>query len=151
VVVNPGWGDAVQANKAGLMEIADIFVINKSDRPGAEETRRDLEAMLDLTDRGDDGAWRPPVVDTVATDGTGVDELWEAVGRHRAHLETTGELARRRGRRAREELTRIVAERLLERARHTAEGDRFEQLADDVELRGTDPWSAADALLGDHA
>ncbi|HEY1118557.1 MAG TPA: methylmalonyl Co-A mutase-associated GTPase MeaB [Acidimicrobiales bacterium] len=67
VVVNPGWGDAVQANKAGLMEIADIFVINKSDRPGAEETRRDLDGMLDLTDYGD---WRPPVVDAVATDGT---------------------------------------------------------------------------------
>src|SRR5690606_13669661 len=125
VVVNPGWGDAVQANKAGLMEIADVFVINKADRPGAEETRRDLDGMLDLTDYGE---WRPPVVDAVATDGTDVAELWEQVLAHRAHRESTGDLARRRGRRAREELTRIVAERLLERARQTADGDRYDAL-----------------------
>ena len=68
VVVNPGWGDAVQANKAGLMEIADVFVINKADRPGVAETRRDLELMLDLSELGD---WRPPIVPAVATDGTG--------------------------------------------------------------------------------
>ena len=145
VVVNPGWGDAVQANKAGLMEIADVFVINKADRPGAGETRRDLEAMLDLTNP-DDG-WRPPIVDAVATDGTGVDELWEQIGAHREHVESGGELERRRGRRAREELTRIVAERLLLRARETSDGDRFDELLDRVESRGLDPWSAADALL----
>jgi LAO/AO transport system kinase len=145
VVVNPGWGDAVQANKAGLMEIADIFVINKADRPGAEETRRDLDGMLDLTDYGE---WRPPVVDAVATEGTGVCELWEQVLAHRAHLESSGELGRRRGRRAREELTRIVAERLLEQARQASDGDRYEVLLDDVETRGTDPWAAADELLG---
>ena len=83
VVVNPGWGDAIQANKAGLLEIADLFVINKADRPGARETRRDLELMLDLTQLGD---WRPPIVETVATEGKGVDELWTAIGEHRAHL-----------------------------------------------------------------
>ncbi len=146
VVVNPGWGDAVQANKAGLMEIADIFVINKADRPGAGETRRDLSAMLDLT-HPEDG-WRPPIVDAVATEGTGVDDLWAQIAAHRAHVESTGELGRRRGRRAREELTRIVAERLLLRARATSEGDRFDALADQVEARGLDPWSAADDLLG---
>ncbi len=145
VVVNPGWGDAVQANKAGLMEIADVFVINKADRPGAEETRRDLDGMLDLTEYGE---WRPPVVDAVATEGTGVSELWEQILSHRAHLESSGELGRRRGRRAREELTRIVAERLLERARQASDGDRYESLLDDVETRGTDPWAAADELLG---
>jgi LAO/AO transport system kinase len=145
VVVNPGWGDAVQANKAGLMEIADIFVINKADRPGADETRRDLEGMLDLTEAG---SWRPPVLAAVATDGTGVAELWEQVHAHRAHLEGSGELAVRRGRRAREELTRIVAERLLLQAREASEGDRYEELLDEVERRGTDPWAAADQLLG---
>jgi len=149
VVVNPGWGDAIQANKAGLMEIADIFVINKADRPGADETRRDLEGMLDLT-AGHDGAatWRPPVLAAVATDGTGVAELWDRVQAHRTHLEATGELDARRGRRAREELTRIVAERLLARARAASDGDRFEALLDDVERRGTHPWAAADELLG---
>lgn len=145
VVVNPGWGDAVQANKAGLMEIADVFVINKADRPGAADTRRDLDSMLDLTEyRG----WRPPIVDAVATDGTGVGELWARIGEHRTHLETTGELDERRGRRAREELTRIVAERLLERARDASTGGRFEELLVEVEAREVDPWAAADDLLG---
>jgi len=145
VVLNPGWGDAVQANKAGLMEIADVFVINKADRPGAAETRRDLESMLDLTEYG---AWRPPVLDAVATEGTGVTELWDRVLAHRDHLTVSGELAVRRGRRARDELTRIVAERLLLRAREASEGDRYEALLDEVEQRGTDPWQAADELLG---
>ena len=146
VVVNPGWGDAVQANKAGLMEIADVFVINKADRPGADATRRDLDAMLDLT--SSDEGWRPPIVDAVSTESVGVAELWEQVGAHRRHLESTGELARRRGRRAREELTRIVAERLLLRARRASEDDRFDTLLDDVEARRIDPWSAADRLIG---
>jgi LAO/AO transport system kinase len=145
VVVTPGWGDAVQANKAGLMEIADVFVINKADRPGAEETRRDLEAMLDLTAPAE--GWRPPVVEVVATEGRGVAELWETVGLHRANLESTGELDRRRGRRAREELTRVVAERLLARARQESTGDRFDELLHEVEHRRTDPWSAAEELL----
>jgi LAO/AO transport system kinase len=146
VVVNPGWGDAVQANKAGLMEIADVFVINKADRPGADSTRRDLDAMLDMTAPVD--GWRPPIVDAVATDGQGVDDLWAQVGAHRSHLESTGELDRRRGVRAREELTRIVAERLLLRARRASGGDRFEALLDDVGERRINPWTAADELLG---
>src|SRR5437899_3235768 len=75
VVVNPGWGDAVQANKAGLMEIADVFVINKADRAGVGETRRDLETMLELSElRAED--WRPPIVATVAAKSEGIDELW---------------------------------------------------------------------------
>jgi LAO/AO transport system kinase len=77
-----------------------------------------------------------------------VAELWEQVHAHRAHLEGSGELAVRRGRRARAELTRIVAERLLLRAREASEGDRYEELLDEVERRGTDPWAAADELLG---
>ena len=95
VVVNPGWGDAIQANKAGLLEIADLFVINKADRPGARETRRDLELMLDLTELGD---WRPPIVETVASTGDGVEELWAAIGRHRGHQIEHGALARHRRR-----------------------------------------------------
>ena len=91
VVVNPGWGDSVQANKAGLMEIADVFAINKADRKGVDETRRDLEQMLDLSDLPPD-AWRPPIVATVATTGDGVPELWEAINAHRAHAEASGQL-----------------------------------------------------------
>ena len=81
VVVNPGWGDSVQANKAGLMEIADVFVINKADRSGAGDTRRDLEQMLALS--GSDG-WIPPIVAAVATEGTGVEEVVDAIEGHRA-------------------------------------------------------------------
>ena len=89
VVLNPKWGDAVQANKAGLLETADIFVINKADRPGAKETRRDLEQMLDLTALGD---WRPPVLETTASTGDGVDALWEELTRHERHLAEHGAL-----------------------------------------------------------
>jgi LAO/AO transport system kinase len=80
VVVTPGWGDEIQTAKAGLLEVADVFVVNKADRQGAELTRRDLEAMLDLGPRGE---WRPPVVPTVATGGQGIDELWQAIQAHR--------------------------------------------------------------------
>ena len=145
VVVNPGWGDAVQANKAGLLEIADVFVINKADRPGAAEARRDLERMLDLT--GDRG-WRPPVVDTVASTGDGVGALWDAIGSHREHLTSSGELGGRRRARISTELTEIVAALLRERARaHGAE--RLEQLAEQVADRTLDPWTAAEQLLPD--
>jgi LAO/AO transport system kinase len=145
VVVNPGWGDAVQANKAGLMEIADVFVINKADRPGAAETRRDLEGMLAL------GAHRdrvPPIIDTVATTGEGVDALWQALGRHRRQLVASGELERRRAARVDVELREVVAARLLERAAETCTGERWDRLRAAVAARDLDPWSAAEALLG---
>ena len=83
VVVTPGWGDSVQAGKAGLMEIGDVFVVNKADRPGAARARRDLETMLAM---GPKRAWLPPVVETVASAGTGIDELWNALEAHAAHL-----------------------------------------------------------------
>ncbi|MFL6204042.1 MAG: methylmalonyl Co-A mutase-associated GTPase MeaB [Acidimicrobiales bacterium] len=147
VVVNPGWGDAVQANKAGLLEIADLFVINKADRPGADETRRDLERMLDLT--APEG-WRPPVLATTAATGDGVDSLWSAIAAHRDHLTTTGELEPRRAARVQGELVRIVAALLHERALATG-GAALDQLSADVAARRTDPWSAAEALLAaDH-
>jgi LAO/AO transport system kinase len=146
VVVNPGWGDAVQASKAGLLEVADVFVVNKADREGAADTRRDLEGMLDLGDRPSD-AWRPPVVEAVATTGTGVDAVWAAVLDHKAHLEATGELARRRERRLVEELRSIVARRLEERARQLLGEEGLEQLQGDVVGRTLDPWAAADQVL----
>jgi LAO/AO transport system kinase len=144
VVVNPGWGDAVQANKAGLMEIADIFVINKADRRGVDETRRDLELMLDLSQLGD---WRPPIVPTVATDGSGVEALWSAVSDHVAFLHSSGLLERRRQDRTRRELRRIVATRLEVRARAICSGTTYEELEQQVLDRVVDPWAAADRLL----
>jgi LAO/AO transport system kinase len=146
VVVNPGWGDSVQANKAGLMEIADVFVINKADRKGVDETRRDLEQMLDLSDLPHE-AWRPPIVPTIGSTGEGVEALWEVVQQHRAHISSSGELDRRRRFRLREELREIVARRLEQKAREICTGDRWDQLQDGVIERTLDPWSAADEML----
>jgi LAO/AO transport system kinase len=146
VVLNPGWGDSVQANKAGLMEIADIFVINKADRKGVEETRRDIEQMLELSDLPHE-AWRPPIVATVGNTGEGVPALWDAIKEHRASIETSGELTKRREFRLREELREIVARRLEQRARDICTGDRWESLQSGVLNRSIDPWSAADEML----
>ena len=146
VVVNPGWGDAVQANKAGLMEIADIFVINKADRKGADETRRDLEQMLDLSDLAHD-AWRPPILQTTATSGEGVEELWNTVAQHREHSTTTGLLQRRRSFRLREELREIVERRLEHRAREICSGSEWDALQNKVLENQLDPWTAADDML----
>ena len=143
VVVNPGWGDAVQANKAGLLEIADVFVINKADRAGVADTRRDLEQMLDLTVGG---GWRPPVLTTVALTGEGVDGLWSALGAHRAHLVSTRALEPRRAARLSDELVHILAALLLERAQSIG-GPALDDLAAAVVRREVDPWTAASQLL----
>ena len=144
VVVNPGWGDAVQANKAGLMEIADVFVINKSDRPGSGDTYRDLEQMMSLTGRT---GWRPPIVSTVAPSGQGVPELLDAIDGHRTHISSTGELHERRRSRAAAELRAIMSAELLRRLTSDAHHDRFAELVDDISERRIDPWSAASELL----
>lgn len=145
VVVNPGWGDAVQANKAGLLEIADLFVVNKADRDGTPETVRDLDAMLDLS-----GAleWRPRIVQAVATTGRGVDDVWDGVAEHRAFLEENDRLKVRRDARLRDELHSIVRARLEQRVAGHATGERFEKLVGQVSRRELDPYAAADELLG---
>jgi len=105
VVVTPGWGDAIQANKAGLLELADVFVVNKADRPGAADARRDLEYMLDLGPAAHDPShWRAPIVATTATEGKGVAELADAIERHRVWMTAHGELDRRRANRLRDEV-----------------------------------------------
>ncbi len=145
VVVNPGWGDSVQANKAGLMEIADVFVVNKADRSGAAQTAHDLESMMDLTDSG---GWRPPVIRTVATEGEGADLLWAAVGEHRRHLERSGELVGRREARRQHELDLIVAQRVRAKAEGLLQAGRRTELDGEVAAGRLDPWSAADEILG---
>jgi LAO/AO transport system kinase len=145
VVVNPGWGDSVQANKAGLLEIADIFVINKADRPGTAETRRDLDNMLDLDPAM--GEWRPPIVATTATTGDGVEELWQAVGEHGAYLERSGELVGRRRRRLIEELDRVLVRRLAADVRTLAGGEVYARLTAAMLARQIDPQAAAAELL----
>lgn len=140
VVVNPGWGDAVQANKAGLLEVADVFVINKADRAGAEQTQRDLEDALGYATRE---RHRPAIVKTVAQSGEGVADLWDAILAHRELMESTGELAQRRSRRIDDELREIVVRRLEQRA---SELD-FAALREDVLERKLDPYAAADKIL----
>lgn len=144
VVVNPGWGDAVQANKAGLMEVADIFVINKADREGAGQTRADLENMLDLVVPA---GWRPPIIDTVAITGDGVDELWDAIGHHRNHTTESGALVRRRRHRRQDELARMLRVRIEEDVNRRLAGGDYAELAGAVADGAIGPWDAIDRLL----
>jgi LAO/AO transport system kinase len=146
VVVNPGWGDAIQANKAGLLEIADLFVINKADRPGTAQTRRDLELMLDLTELA---AYRPPIVETVASKGEGIEALWTAVGEHRAHQIEHGTLDRMRRRRLELEFRQIVAARVGERIDAMADTDHFADINAAMVAGDIDPYQAADRLLAE--
>ena len=134
----------MQASKAGLLEIGDVFVVNKADRDGVHETRRDLESMLSLAATRE---WRPPIAETVATDGRGVDELWEAIVAHRAHLVQSGELARRQGSRVRAELRGIVLEQLQAVADAACDGPTFDALAARVAAREVDAYAAAAELL----
>jgi LAO/AO transport system kinase len=144
VVLAPGLGDAVQMAKAGILEVADVFVVNKADRDGAADTVRDLEVMLELAGERD---WRPPIVETVATDGRGIDELWRAILDHRAHLDADGRLERRRDARLRDELRAIVHERLRAGAEDRCRGEQFDRLVEQVAARKLDPYAAADELL----
>ena len=146
VVVNPGWGDSVQANKAGLLEIADIFVINKADRPGVDQTRRDLEQMLELSDFTSE-AWRPTILTTVGTTGEGADRLRNAIGEHRAHTQKDGSLAKRRDQRLRNELRSIIERRLEHRAREICTGERWDAIQNEMLAHTRDPWSSADEML----
>jgi LAO/AO transport system kinase len=141
VVVNPGWGDSIQTAKAGLLEIGDIFVVNKADRPGAHEAVTDLNRMLDA---GPDRAWRPPVVTAIAVDGTGIGELLSAIADHRRYLVESGALDQRRRERALREIEAAVRAGLRRRGRLD---DAGAAILDRVSAREIDPWSAAGALL----
>ena len=142
VVVNPGWGDAVQAAKAGLMEIADVFVVNKADRQGARQTVRELQQMLELSN----APWKPEIVQTIATKGEGIDDLWAAIEKHRAYQEENGLLDKRRRRRIERELREIVAERFRNRVSEKGD-DLVRELTAEVEARRLDPYEAADRLI----
>jgi LAO/AO transport system kinase len=144
VVVAPGWGDAIQASKAGILEIADVFVVNKADREGAGEAVRDLEAMLHL---GPELEWPPPVVKTSAQSHEGIDDLWDAIDSHRKHLESSGRLEERRRRRLLGEVEDMVAVRLRDRIDARLQEGDLEALADDLVSRRIDPYGAVDMLM----
>lgn len=143
LVLTPGQGDTVQAFKAGIMEIADVFVINKADHPGAHRLKREIRGMLQIA-LPEEAAWRPPIVETIASDGTGIDELAAELERHRNHLSETGRLEELRRRRARFEIAAILHEEL--RRSLVASEDRF---VDDILAGRLTPAQAAGTLLGD--
>jgi LAO/AO transport system kinase len=170
VVSIPGMGDDVQAIKAGVLEIADVFAVNKADREGSDRTVKDLQLMLELRrstatrglehdaqhqmrrttpeDPHDPDWWDPPIVKTVATQDQGVVELLEAVERHRQHLARTGERARREVARARAAFLTLLRERLMQRAlaRIGEEEGHLDELAARIAAREADPWELAEQL-----
>jgi LAO/AO transport system kinase len=146
VLVAPGMGDSIQAAKAGILEIADVFVVNKADRDGAQQTIRDIRNMIALVDREPD-AWKPPIVSTVASEHKGIDEVVEALDKHHAWLEGAGVLRRRRLARARDEIEAIAVTALRERIGDLHGDQRLDALAARVLSGECDPYTAADELL----
>jgi LAO/AO transport system kinase len=146
VLMAPGMGDGIQAAKAGILEIGDVYVVNKADRDGVEQVRRDLRNMLGLAER-DDEDWKPPIVLTVAQTGQGVDDVVDAIDRHRTWMESSGELERRRVRRARDEIEAIAVTALRERWGDVHARTELDDLAEKVAAGKSDPYAAADVLL----
>jgi LAO/AO transport system kinase len=146
VLLAPGMGDGIQAAKAGILEIGDLYVVNKADRDGAEQVRRDLRSMLALAERPE-GAWKPPIVLTVAQQGDGLDRVVEELDRHRSWLQDSGELERRRTRRARDEIEAIAVTALRARWGDVHGRSELDELAAAVAAGDTDPYAAADELL----
>ena len=148
VLLAPGMGDGIQAAKAGILEVADVLVVNKADRDGADQTVRDLRYTLSLGGRHDlAGAWRPPIRRTVAASHTGIDDLVETIGQHRAWLASSGEGHRRRAVRAAREIEAIALAGLRERMGDVRGSAALGTLAEQVVAGKTDPFRAADALL----
>ena len=145
VIVAPGMGDSIQAAKAGILEIADIFVVNKSDRPGAQEVVRDLRGMLATANRAQ-GGWKPPIVSASAVTGEGIDELISRLDAHWSWLGESGERDRRRLARAREEVSAIAIAQMRRRLGGLPGQSRLDELAAQVADGKLDPYSAADEL-----
>jgi GTPase len=142
VLLAPGMGDAIQAAKAGILETADLFVVNKADKPDSQQVVRDLRNMIAMANR-EPGAWKPPIILTVAVKGDGIEELTSRLDEHWSWLNSTGELKLRRQGRAREELAALAFAEL--RARLAA--SRLDELASRVAEGTLDPFTAADELL----
>ncbi|MQA27039.1 MAG: methylmalonyl Co-A mutase-associated GTPase MeaB [Micromonosporaceae bacterium] len=150
VLLAPGMGDAIQAVKAGILEIADVFVVNKADRDGADSTVRDIRGMISLGERGP-GDWRPVIVKTVASRGSaagsGVDEVIAAIDKHREWLSDHGELERRRRARAAAEIEAITLARVRERIGEHHDGALLDSLSGKVAGGSLDAYTAADELM----
>ncbi|GGF56034.1 transporter [Marmoricola endophyticus] len=157
VLLAPGMGDGIQAAKAGILEIGDVYVVNKADRDGADQVRRDLRTMLRQSERDSgaaaaasgDARWSAPVLATVASEGTGLDEVAEALAAHRAWLEERGDLVRHRVRRSREEIEAIATTTMRAQWRASGRLAALDDLAEQVARGESDPYAAADLLLAD--
>lgn len=146
VVLNPSAGDHIQTMKAGIMEIADLFAINKADLPGADKTERELQTMLDMLGHI---AWRPPVMRTISRDNQGIPELWEQVQKFREHLQQSGEWEKRRQKRRQDEVLAIVESHMQRRVKQFVAAD--EGWADKltaVEQGTVNPYALADEMVG---
>ena len=146
VLLAPGMGDGIQAAKAGILEIGDLYVVNKADRDGADQVRRDLRSMLQLAHLPE-GAWRPPIVLTVAQRAEGLDQVVAELDRHREWMTASGELDRRRTRRARDEIEAIAVTALRARWGDVHGRSELDGLAAAVVAGESDPYAAADDLL----
>jgi LAO/AO transport system kinase len=171
VIEAPGLGDDIQAIKAGILEIADILVINKADRPGVENTERSLRSMLQLghpvahifqnhpskaghpaaevisvNSQTDQNLWIPPIVRTMATEGQGIPDLVDAIDQHRQHLQASGELGQRELARLRSELELLLRETLVRHWRNRTPDEQFTAVLERVARREISPWQAADEL-----
>jgi LAO/AO transport system kinase len=147
VLLAPGMGDGIQAAKAGILEIGDIFVVNKADHDGADTTCRDLRHMISLGDRTEPNMWRPPVLKTVAARREGIDELVTAIDEHFEWMESSGVLRDRRVRRAGDEIEAIAIQSLRARIGDLRHGQGVDELAAQVVDGTSDPYSAADKIL----
>ncbi|OJY48958.1 methylmalonyl Co-A mutase-associated GTPase MeaB [Pseudonocardia sp. 73-21] len=148
VLLAPGMGDGVQAAKAGILEVADVFVVNKADRDGAAQAVRDLRHMISLGGRGDAGSWTRPVVSTVASRQEGLEDLVAALDRHREWIDAHGERHRRRLARAAAEIEAITLDRIRDRIGDLRGGSGLPDLAKRVVAGDLDPYGAADELAG---
>ncbi|QGV78459.1 methylmalonyl Co-A mutase-associated GTPase MeaB [Streptomyces ficellus] len=147
VLLAPGMGDGIQAAKAGILEIGDVYVVNKADRDGADATARELNHMLGLGESRGPGDWRPPIVKTVAARGEGVDEVVEALEKHRAWMEERGVLTERRRARAAHEVETIAVTALRERIGDLHGDRRLDALSERIVAGELDPYAAADELV----
>ncbi|WP_425829487.1 methylmalonyl Co-A mutase-associated GTPase MeaB [Streptomyces fractus] len=147
VLLAPGMGDGIQAAKAGILEIGDVYVVNKADRDGADATARELNHMLGLGESRAPGDWRPPIVKTVAARGEGVDEVVEALEKHRAWMEEHDVLSERRAARAAREVETIAVTALRERIGDLSGDRRLGTLAERIVSGDLDPYRAADELV----
>ncbi|MBH0164452.1 methylmalonyl Co-A mutase-associated GTPase MeaB [Fictibacillus sp. 7GRE50] len=144
VVLNPGSGDVVQVFKAGIMEIADLFVVNKADMPGVPKLLAEIEAMLDLVKH--DSPYRPPVVQTVSTENKGLQELWDSLLAHREYLDKSGEGKERKLSNLKREVMEVVQHEIYQQVLKQEQKNGFSWLAD-LESGTTDPYTAAEKIL----